>query len=160
MKFTAPILVFLILSCSPVKPQLSGYIFDHEDVLTTEQESYLDSLFRSHEEKTTNQIILVSTPDYDGHVSLMQYAVDFGNKMGIGLKEKDNGVVIMYSNAKREVRISTGYGTEEVLKDEIAKRIIDEIMIPEFRNGDTYSGLKLGSEAIISFLEQPENKIE
>ena len=56
--------------------------------------------------------------------------------------------------------ISTGYGTEKMLKDEIAKKIIDSLMIPNFKQAKTFEGLWEGSKAIITFLEKPENKIK
>ena len=76
---------------------------------------------KAHEKITTNEIALVTTPDYGTDSTLERFALNFGNKYGIGKKEKNNGVLIVFTNAIRQTRISTGYGTEKVLKDEIAK---------------------------------------
>ena len=37
---------------------------------------------------------------------------------------------------KGEAFIATGYGLEGKLPDVICKRIVDEVMIPEFQNGN------------------------
>jgi uncharacterized protein len=129
--------------------------------LTKEQRTKLDSLFNSHEEKTTNEIVLVTTNDYGSDTSILFYSVNFYRNLGIAKdnKNKNNGVLIVYCGAKRETRIATGYGTEKVLKDEIAWKIIDTYMLPNFRKGDTFEGLWEGSKAIVAFLERSENKI-
>ena len=117
-------------------------------------------MYKAHEKITTNEIALVTTPDYGTDSTLERFVLNFGNKYGIGKKEKNNGVLIVFSNAMRQTRISTGYGTEKVLTNEIAKKIIDSVMIPYFKQAKTFEGLWEGSKAIITFLEKPENKIK
>jgi uncharacterized protein len=102
----------------------------------------------------------LTTPDYGEYDKNLDFAVDFGNKHGIGKKDYDNGVVIVFSKTKKQVVISTGYGTEKVLKDEIAKKIIDSLMIPKFKENLYFEGLRDGSKAIVNFLDKPENKIQ
>lgn len=149
--------VFFLLSCNTKKDTV--WVLDKEKILNQDQISKLDSLFKDHERKTSNEIALVTTPDYGRDSSILFYSVNFSRKHGIGKKQKDNGVLIVFSRAKRETRIATGYGTEKVLKDEIAKRIIDSLMLPQFRQGNFFEGLWNGSKAITEFLEKRENKI-
>ncbi|MCH8317440.1 MAG: TPM domain-containing protein [Bacteroidetes bacterium] len=161
MKNTLPLLLlFLILGCSSTSTREIVFVFDNEQILTEEQETIFTKLFQKHEKETTNEIVLVTTPDWGEAENALLFAVDFGNKLGIGKKEKDNGVVIVFSKQQRETRISTGYGTENVLKDEIAKRFIDSLMIPRFKEGKFFDGLYDGSKAIVDFLEQSGNEIK
>lgn len=153
-------LIILILGCSSTSKRDMTFVFDNEQILTEEQENAFDRLFREHEQKTTNEIVLVTTPNWGEQENALFFAVEFGNKLGIGKKEKDNGVVIVFSKQQREIRISTGYGTENILKDEIAKKIIDSFMIPRFKEGKYYEGLYDGSKATIEFLELPGNEIK
>lgn len=134
-------------------------MLDNEHILSQQQITSLDSLYKAHEKKTTNEIALVTTPDYGSDSSLLHFAVNFGRKYSVGKKEKDNGVVIVFSKAMRQTMISTGYGTEKVLKDEIAKKIIDSLMLPYFKDAKNFEGLWEGSKAIITFLEKTRNKI-
>ncbi len=138
----------------------STYVLDNEQILTATQVDSLNSLFKNHETETTNQIVLVTTADYGKYDNIIEFATEFGNLHGIGHRNKDNGVVIVFSQAKREVRIATGYGTENFLRDELAKRIIDEFMIPKFRENDYFGGLYAGSREIVEFLERPENRMD
>ena len=151
-------LSFLLLACDS-KINIV-WIFDDANVLTQEQISKFDSLYKSHEKETTNEIALVTTSNYYPDTSLLMFAVNFGRSHGIGKKGKDNGVVIVFNGTRQETMISTGYGTEKILRDEIVKKIIDSLMLPNFKKGKTFEGLWEGSLAIVKFLEKPENKIE
>ena len=105
-------IAFLLFGCG-TKAQKSEHscVYDYENVLTEMDERLLDSIYKLHESKTTNQIALVTTPDLDGKESMLLYDVDFGESHGVGQADKDNGVVIVFSKSLRETRISTGYGT-------------------------------------------------
>ncbi|HMI77208.1 MAG TPA: TPM domain-containing protein [Ferruginibacter sp.] len=148
---------FILLSCNTAKETI--WVLDGEQVLTPEQIIKLDSLYKAHERKTTNEIALITTKDYGNDASLLSFAVNTGRKYGVGKKDINNGVLIVFSNTKHETMISTGYGTEKVLKDGIAKKIIDSLMIPAFKDGRIFDGLWQGSKAIIDFLEKPGNEI-
>ncbi len=154
--------VLIILSCSSTieKKKIETFVFDNEKILTVEQTKQLDALYRGHEKRTTNEIVLVTTPDYGEFANNVDFAVNFGNTHGIGKTDYDNGIVIVFSKAKRQTWISTGYGTEVVLKDEIAKKIVDSLMIPKFKENLYFEGLRDGSQAIVNFLDKPENKIK
>ncbi len=97
MKRLLPLLLMiLILCCSSTSKQDLTFVFDNEQVLSDEQEKTFDRLFKEHEQKTTNEIVLVTTPNWGEEENALLFAVDFGNKLGIGKKEKDNGVVIVF----------------------------------------------------------------
>jgi uncharacterized protein len=154
------LVITLFLGCSAPSKRDLIFVFDNEQILTEHQENTLDELFKKHEEMTTNEIVLVTTPDWGQAESALRFSVDFGNSLSVGKKEKDNGVIIVFSKQQREARISTGYGTEKILHDEIAKRFIDSLMIPRFQDGKYFEGLYDGSKAIVEFLEQSGNEIK
>jgi len=158
--------VFTLFICisihctSPSKQkEAAEFVRDKEGLLTEEQEKQFDNLFREHEKRTSNEILLVTTPDYNGASDFFTYAVNYFNKTGIGKKELNNGVGIFLCNANHETKIITGYGTEKVLKDEIVRKIIDSLMVPQFKQDKIFDGLWAGSNAIVEFLDKPENKI-
>jgi uncharacterized protein len=151
----------LLLSCnSNTTTERTAWVLDNEHVLTQEQISSLDSLYKAHEKITSNEIALVTTADYGADSTLERFALNFGNKYGIGKKGKNNGLLIVFSNAMHQTRIATGLGTEKVLTDVAAKEIIDSLMIPHFKQGEIFEGLWEGSKAVIGFLEKPGNKIK
>lgn len=151
--------VYLIYSQTIQVNEKTPFVYDQENDLTEAQERRFDSLFHAHEKRTSNEIVLVTTANYGDEENMLMYSVNFGDKHGVGKKELKNGVVIVFSKAQRETRISTGYGTERVLKDEIAKKIIDSLMLPQFKQDNYFEGLWAGSLAVVNFLDKPENKI-
>ena len=153
------ILAFAIISCISSTVD-RNFVFDNEDLLNEEQEIVLQQMIIDHESITTNEIAVVTTPDWEEESNSLFFSVSFGDKHEIGKKGKNNGIVIVVCKQQREVRISTGYGMEDVLKDEIAKRIIDSLMIPRFKEEKYFEGIKNGAQEIIDFLEQPGNEIK
>ena len=135
-------------------------VFDQERILSNAEMDNLETLITNHETRTSNQIAIVTTQDLGGYTDILEFAADFGNELGVGQAEKDNGVVIAVSKNLRKVAIANGYGITTVMPDEVAQQIINEIMIPNFRIEEYYQGIYEGTEAVITYLEQPENKIK
>jgi uncharacterized protein len=131
-------------------PKLKRQVNDFESVFTVEQLEKLTLMIREFEKNTTNQIAVVSIESIGKYTDFDKFALDLSNYNGIGLKEKDNGLSIVFSKSLRKIRISTGIGTENILTDEICKKIIDQTIIPEFRNGDYYSGIEKGLAELIA----------
>lgn len=154
------LLIFISCSTTTAKKTVGKSIYDNENIFTEIQTRQLDSLIRLHENRTTNEIVILTTPDFGKSDNILHYSVDFYNRYGIGKKEYDNGVLIILSTVKKQCRITTGYGTEEVLKDEVAKKIIDSLMTPKFKEQKYFEGVRDGCIAITTFLEKPENKIK
>ena len=139
--------------------QTYSYVFDTEHDLDTAQKRALDDLYYEHRKRTTNEIALITTASFYPDSNIRMYSMHKLRELGVGRKDINNGLIIVYSRVNRQVRIATGYGTEKVLKDEIAKRIIDSLMIPAFKDDRIYQGLWSGSKAIVDFLDRPENRI-
>jgi uncharacterized protein len=141
-------------------PKTHSHVMDSEHDLDSAEVSKLDSLYEDHEDYTTNEIALITTASYYPDSNISSYSTDQLNKLGLGRRDINNGLIIVYSKANREVRIGIGFGTEKVLTNKIAQRIIDSIMVPEFKKDSIYNGLWLGSKAIVDFLEIRTNRIK
>jgi uncharacterized protein len=153
------ILAFALFSCTTATSDRT-YVFDKEDLFTDTQEEELQNMIMMHESETTNEIAIVTTTDWGDEENALFFSVNFYDTHRIGKEKKNNGVVMVISKQQRETRITTGYGTEEVLKDEIAKNIIDSVMIPRFKEDRYFEGVKNGAQAVIDFLEKPGNEIK
>lgn len=125
-------------------PKLKREVNDFDHIFTVEQLEKLTLMIREFEKKTTNKIVIVSISSIGKYTDFDKFSVDLSNYNAIGLKEKNNGLSIVFSKNLRKIRISTGIGTEKILTDEICKNIIDQIIIPEFKNGDYYIGIEKG----------------
>jgi uncharacterized protein len=149
--FLVILIMVLFNACGQSSENLNEktWVYDYEGVLSDKEEFILDSIITIFEKQTTNEIVIVTVDNIGEFNKMVDYAVAFGNTHGVGKKDKSNGLVILFSKNMRESFLSTGYGTEEILKDEICKNIIDSTMIPYFKNQDYFGGLKAGLEECI-----------
>ena len=130
-------------------PEPLGIVNDYDTVFTKKQREELSKILYDYNIKTTRQIAVITIDKIAPYQSIQKYATDIGSYWGVGTKEKNNGLVILLCNPIRQIGIATGKGTEKILTDAICKDVIDKIMIPEFRKGDFYNGVKKGIEELI-----------
>jgi len=64
-----------------------------------------------------------------------------GSVVGIGKKEKDNGVLVLVAMAEQKWRIEVGYGLEGYITDIESKNIAEEYLVPKFQEGEYGEGL-------------------
>ncbi|WP_340155309.1 TPM domain-containing protein [uncultured Winogradskyella sp.] len=130
-------------------PKPIGIINDYGKVFSELQRTELSKVLYDYEIETTRQIVIVTIDSIKPYQNIQKYAVDVGNEWGIGNAEKNNGLTIVVCNPCRQIGIATGTETELILTDEICKNIIDQTIIPEFKNGKFYDGIKNGIVELI-----------
>lgn len=138
-------------SCIPPKPANQTSVYDYENLLTPAQKAELEQKLINYADTTSTQIVVAIRSDLCGE-AISALAADWAHQWGIGQKGKDNGVFILLSPQERQIFIATGYGAEGALTDAMTKRIIETIILPEFRAGSYYNGLNKGTDAIIAVL--------
>ena len=126
-----------------------GSVSDYEKVFNDNQILNLTKIISEYEEKTTREIAIVTINSIEPYNNINDYSTDLANEWGIGKSETDNGLLILFSKNLRKIRISTGYGTEKILTDELCKKVIDEIIIPEFKKRNYYNGIEMGMTELI-----------
>lgn len=132
----------------PAKP--STLVNDYSSVLSDDQKQQLERKLVTFDDSSSTQIaiaILKSVGDYD----INEYALELGRKWGVGQSGKNNGIMIVVAVGDRKISIQTGYGVEGVLPDVYAKRIIDNDIKPNFRDGNYYAGLDEATTSIIKY---------
>ena len=146
--------LFVVSSCFaqqiPNRPTPPRLVNDFTNTLTKSQQYNLEQKLVAYNDTTSTQITVVFVNDLQG-TTAADFAYQLGEKWGVGTKD-NNGVVILVkpkTNTKGEVYISVGYGLEPYVPDAIAKRIIENEMIPAFKNNDYYSGVSNAVDIII-----------
>mgnify|MGYP002397193057 CR=1 FL=1 len=116
-----------------------------------ERQSLENKLVRFNRE-TSTQIAVAIVPSLHGY-DKASYAYQLGEKWGVGQKGKNNGILILVKpkkqSSKGEVFIATGYGVEGAVPDAITKRIVENEIIPYFKQGMYYKGLDEATDRII-----------
>jgi uncharacterized protein len=83
-----------------------------------------------------------------GIYDISDYAFQLGEKWGIGGKGKDNGLLILAAMEDRKVFIATGRGLEGAIPDALAKRIVNDMILPNFKAQAYYQGLDQATDMI------------
>ncbi|WP_298761544.1 YgcG family protein [uncultured Psychroserpens sp.] len=135
----------------PSIPKKQTSVYDDINLLTPSQKINLEEKLIRYSDTTSTQIVVAIVSTLNGD-DITLVGAEWGQKWGIGQADEDNGILILLAKDDREIDINTGYGIEYRLSDIDAERIINRIIIPEFKKGDFYSGLDKGTDAIFQIL--------
>jgi uncharacterized protein len=142
-------------------PALTGRIVDNAHLLPPDRAASLSAELVAHEERTGNQVVLLTLPSLEGE-PLEEFSHRVATTWKLGRKGTDNGVLVLVVPGDRKIRIEVGYGLEGTLTDARSSRIIREEMAPRFRAGDFAGGISAGLKAILGTIEgtytPPERK--
>ena len=135
-------------------PKPNGFVSDFENLLSDKQKEYLDSLITDYEKQTKIEIAVVTLDSsMTSAETFDNYTLKLANYWGLGKQDLDNGVLIGVSSTLRKIRIQNGFGIEEILSDEETKKIIDAFFIPNFKKGNYFVGIKVGTKEIMKKLK-------
>lgn len=135
----------------PPKPNPPRLVNDFVGgLLSTDQVNTLERKLVAYNDSTGTQIVVVivrTTEPYE----TSEYAYKLGREWGVGQKDFNNGIVLLWAPGTRKVFIATGYGMEGVLPDIYAKKIITNFIAPNFRELRYYEGLDKATDEIIKY---------
>jgi uncharacterized protein len=130
--------------CLLEKAPVQNLVQDYADVMTDAEEQSLRQALLAFEDSTSTQILVVTVTDLCGY-DKFQFTHTLAEKWSVGSDGKDNGVVIMVKpkeiDGRGEVFIASGRGIEGVLPDAIGKRIVENEMIPYFKQKNYFGGI-------------------
>jgi len=142
------LVVFNASSQDILKPPNPPHLVNDEaHVLSPEQQQILEEKLVALDDSTSNQITIVTIPSLNGY-EIADYANKLFRSWGIGGKKNNNGILILLSVEERKVRIEVGYGLEGAIPDVTASSIIENEMIPPFKEGNYYRGLDNAIDAL------------
>ncbi len=136
----------------PDRPSPPRLVTDFTATLAPDQLAALERKLVAFNDSTSTQIAVVFVKSLNGY-DKADYAYRLGQKWGVGQKGKNNGAVILVkpktATENGDAFIAPGYGLEDVIPDALCKRIVDNEMIPHFRNGDYYGGIDAATTVMI-----------
>ena len=121
-------------------PAPKGFVNDYANVLSSDTKFKLESFLTEFEQKTGAEIAVV-TVSTTSPLTIEQYAVELFQKWGIGKRGEDNGILLLVSSGDRKVRIEVGYGLEGAVTDLQSKVIIEDLVVPNFKQGNYDQGV-------------------
>jgi len=142
--------------CFPKKPSAENklvYELQGIDILSDQEEALLNNKLSKFARETSNQILVLTVDDLCGY-DPAQFAFDIGEQWGIGQGKFDNGVVVLIKpsggQGNRKTFIAVGYGLEAVIPDLTAKHIVDQELLPNFKQGNMYGGIDEATNVLMS----------
>jgi uncharacterized protein len=128
-------------------PEYSTMVNDFTGTLDSGWKSSIEDLCIKVRNETGAEIGVAVVSDLQG-ITIEEYAVKLFEKWGVGKADKDNGVLMLVSMQERKVRIEVGYGLEGVITDLEAGSIINDIIVPRFKQNDYNAGIYDGVYAL------------
>ena len=154
--FLLPIIFTFFISISgsaqevPKKLHEDKAVQDYIKLLSESEQNLLNIKLKNYADTTSTGIAIAIRNDIKDDIDF--YAAHMLTEWGLGQKGKDNGVLLVMDTEQRRIAISTGYGVEHLLTDALSRRIIENEITPEFKQGNFYQGLDRGTSAIMEIM--------
>jgi uncharacterized protein len=165
MKHPLFVFLFLIIALNFAKAQIPPSpgkytaVLDLALILKGNDEDKITKLLKAYFDSTSNQIVVLTVESLEG-LKLEDYAQAVFKNWGIGNKDSNNGLLLLVAKKERKIKIEVGYGFEEILPDAFCARVVDEYILPYFKEERYYRGLMSGLEVILQKLNGADVKFE
>lgn len=140
-------------NCSLAKPDDQERLaFSYAKLLSDSELARINDRLVAFARETSNQFLLVIVDTLCG-MEASDLAFEIGERWGIGQQGFDNGLVFLVKPiggaGDRKVFIATGYGLEGAIPDATCKRIVEEEVIPRFKQGRFAEGVEAALDVLI-----------
>ena len=153
--------LLILIACSLIAPNTSlaaypqpvnDYVNDFAQVLTAADAQAIEKMLSDLEKQTGIEVVVVTINfmgDYNtGTSSIEEFAKNLFNTWGVGHKKENNGVMILVAVKDRQCRIQLGGGYGKQY-DAVMKKVIDQNMLPYFKQDDYSRGIYEGARGVI-----------
>ena len=128
---------------APTFPPLTGRVVDEAQILSPQSTAEIAAKLNALEAKSSDQLVVFIAKSLQGY-AIEDYGYQLGRAWGIGQKGLDNGVLLIVVPSERKVRIEVGRGLEPQLTDAMSTLIIQNTILPAFREGRFADGIREG----------------
>lgn len=138
------------LACALVAvPELRARVTDLSGTLSAPQQQALDAKLAAFEREKGSQVAVLIVPSTQPE-AIEQYSIRVTDAWKLGREKSDDGVLLLVAKDDRALRIEVGQGLEGAIPDAIAKRVIEETILPHLRDGDFAGGIDAGVDQILA----------
>ncbi len=146
-------------AAEPTFPALTGRVVDDANLLSESDKRTLTADLKALEDKSSDQLVVVTLPSLQGY-PIEEFGYRLGRHWGIGTAKLNNGVLLIVAPNERKVRIEVGTGLEGTLTDALSRVIIDNGILPRFRQGDFAGGIQNGVRDVALVLTGDAGEVE
>jgi uncharacterized protein len=150
-------LASLVVHAEVAVPPLKARVTDLTGTLSSSQRDTLERELQAFESRKGSQIAVLIVPTTQPE-AIEQYSIRVAEAWKLGRKGArndriDDGVLLLIAKDDRALRIEVGYGLEGAIPDAIANRVIDEVIVPFFKQGDFYGGVQAGVSRLMRLID-------
>ncbi len=132
-------------------PPFSGLVVDAANVLPPAAKAELETKLEALQRDTHRQLVVATVPDLQGY-PIEDYGYRLLRAWAVGLKDVNNGAILIVAPNERKVRVEVGYGLEPILTDALSSVTINEQILPRFKAGDLPGGVVAGADTLVAQL--------
>jgi uncharacterized protein len=136
-------------------PPLAARVTDETGTLTPRQREELEAKLAAFEARKGAQVAVLIVPTTKPE-EIEQYSIRVVDAWKLGREKPDDGALLLVAKDDRALRIEVGRGLEGALTDLASNRIIDEAIVPRFREGDFAGGINAGVDRMIQVIDGEE----
>jgi uncharacterized protein len=133
-------------------PRLERRVTDLTGTLSADEIAAIEQKLAAFEERKGSQIAVLFVPTTEPE-SIEQYGIRVVDEWKLGREGVDDGALFLVAKDDRALRLEVGYGLEGALPDAIANRIVEDIVVPRFREGDFAGGVNAGIDAMTRVID-------
>ena len=133
-------------------PTLQDRVTDLTGTLTVAEQAQIGQELEAFEQRKGAQLAVLVVAS-TAPESIEQYGIRVVEAWKLGREASDDGVLLLVAKDDRTLRIEVGHGLEGALTDATSRRIIDEIIVPLFRQGDYAGGIRAGLQQVMKVVE-------
>jgi|GEM_PF-1650698 len=147
--FNQPAIALTIDDVPNPRITYGGWVVDQAQLFPSEVEQQFNQILTQVEQATGEEVAIVTVSRVAPAPSVEQFATQLFNRWGIGKRDRNNGLLILISKGDRRIEIKTGSGLTTLLPNATVKDIIDNLMVPHFREAEFVEGTFAGLEALL-----------
>ncbi|WP_307718252.1 YgcG family protein [Sphingomonas sp. TZW2008] len=132
-------------------PKFTGFVVDAANVLPPAVEQDLTQKLDALQRDTKRQVVVATVPSLENY-PIEEYGYKLGRAWGVGLKDVNNGAILLVAPNERKVRVEVGNGLEPFLTDAFSSVLINQTILPRFKAGDLPGGIVAGTDGLIAQL--------
>ena len=141
---------------SGIPPAPERWATDEAGFLSRQTVASLDARLENYEKATGHQVLVWIGRTLGEDQVLEEWAVRTFEAWKVGRRGLDDGLVLFIFAGDRKIRIEVGYGLEDKVPDAYAFRVINNILIPGFRDGRPDEAVDRAVTALLGYISGGE----
>jgi len=124
-------------------PAKEGWITDRAEILSKSDNERLSATLEAFEKETCHQIFVVIVPSLAGE-SMTEFSQRTATAWDIGQKGFGNGILLSIAMQEGGLRLETASAFDWFLEQGVSDRVLNEVMVPHFREKKFVEGIEQG----------------